>query len=249
MPNARKIRLELPPQPPAYEVGYRKPPAASQFKPGRSGNPKGRPKGARNKRPAPNEERLKAFIIEEAYRTIKVNDGNRQITIPMAQAVVRTLAVNAARGRLRSQQFFATLLSETERANKASYDAWLQAANEYKCLWEQELERRARLGVTGPEPLPHPDDIIIDVATDQVIIKGPMTKEDKADWDRLYDRVEECDSEIREMTEELKGVKNRGVRNKRYRQFLEDQIADEKRFREAIVERIGEPKRRGGAKV
>ena len=32
----------------AYEVGYKKPPVATQFKPGQSGNPKGRPKGAKN---------------------------------------------------------------------------------------------------------------------------------------------------------------------------------------------------------
>ena len=64
----------------------------------------------------------------------------------------------------------------------------LQIAIEYKCNWEQELERRARLGVTGPEPLPHPDDIVIDMKTDRVIIKGPMTKEEKAEWDRMYAR-------------------------------------------------------------
>ena len=33
-----------------YEVGYGKPPEASRFKPGRSGNPKGRPRGSKNKR-------------------------------------------------------------------------------------------------------------------------------------------------------------------------------------------------------
>jgi hypothetical protein len=61
MANDRKVRLELPPSAdsPSYEVGFRRPPVASRFKPGQSGNRKGRPKGARNKRPALNEERLK----------------------------------------------------------------------------------------------------------------------------------------------------------------------------------------------
>src|SRR6202040_1149980 len=104
MPKDRKLRLGPPPtaDPPPYEVGYRKPPAASQFKPGRSGNPKGRPKGARNKRPALNEQRLKTIAIDEAYRTIKVSEGKRQITIAMAQAIRRPLAVTTARGQHRS---------------------------------------------------------------------------------------------------------------------------------------------------
>ena len=36
---------------PGYEVGYGKPPKDTRFKPGQSGNPSGRPKGATNKRP------------------------------------------------------------------------------------------------------------------------------------------------------------------------------------------------------
>jgi hypothetical protein len=136
---------------------------------------------------------------------------------------------------------FATLLSETERANKALSDEWLQTAIEYKRDWDMELERRARLGIAGlPEPVPHPDDIVIDMKTGRVRINGPMTREDKAEWDRMWDHVEECDRSIRELTADLKRC-----RKKQIRKFMEDDIAHEKRIRAIIVDAIGEPRRRG----
>lgn len=239
MSDNRKIRLEPPGKHLDYEVGYGKPPVASRFEPGHSGNPRGRPKGARNRMPALNEERLKAIILEEAYRTIKVSEGQRQVTIPMVKAVVRALAVNAARGQLRSQLLFAKLVSETERANKASREELLQNAFEYKRRWDHELEQRKKFGVQLSDPIPHPDDVIIDVKTGQVRFIGPMTKEDKAKWDSLWDRVEECDEAIALYTNDLKLPEN-----KRYRQSIEQEIAYEKRIRAIIVDGIGEPERR-----
>jgi Family of unknown function (DUF5681) len=209
------------------------------FTPGRSGNPKGRPKGARDKRPGPHEERLKEIVIEEAYRTIRVSEGKRQITVPMAKAVVRALAVNAARGQLRSQQVFTKLLTETERARKTLIDQMFDVPLDYKLKWERELERRKALGVTGPEPLPHPDDVKLDFATSQVTFKGPLTKEDKAEWDRLYDLVEQADREIASLSEKAKRT-----RSKSYRASLEDEIAQLQGARELLVEKIGEPSQR-----
>ena len=125
----------------AFEVGYGKPPATTRFKSGQSGNPKGRPKGSRNKSkmPALNEERMKSILLDEAYRTIKVNEGTGQISVPMAQAVIRSLAVNAAKGNQRAQRLFTELLFTTERENKRLHDEWLDVAMTYKVEWEREL--------------------------------------------------------------------------------------------------------------
>lgn len=42
-----------------YEVGYCKPPEHTRWKPGQSGNPRGRPKGAKNKSRAARERPLR----------------------------------------------------------------------------------------------------------------------------------------------------------------------------------------------
>ena len=87
-----------------YEVGYGKPPKASRFKPGTSGNPGGRPKGSGRAKPADVVvEQMKALVLEEAYRPIQIRDGDKLVELPLVRAVVRSLGLNAAKGQQRSQ--------------------------------------------------------------------------------------------------------------------------------------------------
>ena len=183
-----------------YEVGYGKPPEDSRFKPGVSGNSKGRPRGAKNKLPALNEERLKSIILEEAYRAIRINDGERQVKVPMAQAVMRSVAVNAVKGQQRAQRLFAELLTTTERQNKLAYDEWMDVAINYKVEWERELERRRRFNITDlPDPLPHPDHVVIDFRNGTANVRGPATKEEKAEWDLWIARRSDFEAERDEL--------------------------------------------------
>jgi hypothetical protein len=202
-PDKPTSRPNLPSTRSEYEVGYAKPPLSTRFRRGQSGNPSGRRKGSIKKAaalPALNEERLKTIILEEAYRSISIHDPNGQIDIPMAQAVVRSLAVNAAKGNQRAQRLFTELLTSVERDNKKLHDEWLKTAINYKVEWDEELARRKKFGVEAPLPLPHPDDIIIDMNTGSVRIKGPMTKEDKVKWDQLRDLKATIKLDIEEMT-------------------------------------------------
>lgn len=56
----------------AYEIGYGKPPKHTRFKPGQSGNPRGRPRGARNLRTAIREALQEKIVIRESGRTRKL---------------------------------------------------------------------------------------------------------------------------------------------------------------------------------
>ncbi len=173
------------PQGQHYEVGYGKPPVATRFKPGVSGNPRGRPKGAKTVRSFRHEDRLKRIIRDEAARQVEVREGDRLIRMPVMQAVVGRLAVAAAQGKPREQKLFLELAATVEAADAAEHRDLLETAIAYKVGWEQELARRREQGLTGPEPLPHPDDVVVDLDTGEVAFTGPRTPQEKAAWDAL----------------------------------------------------------------
>lgn len=72
-----------------YEVGYGKPPKATRFKRGQSGNPKGRPKGAKGS---------KANVKRELETKITVREGDRKTTISKAEAAAKRLVASALKG-------------------------------------------------------------------------------------------------------------------------------------------------------
>jgi len=96
----------------AGEVGYGRPPRASQFKPGQSGNPRGRPRGSLNV----------ATILERTLREkLVINEGGRRREITKLEAAVKQLANKAASGDARAIQLLLGLTQAVEeRAVTAS---------------------------------------------------------------------------------------------------------------------------------
>jgi hypothetical protein len=86
---------------PQHEVGYRKPPKHAQFAKGKSGNPKGRPKGSRN---------FATVIQNELKRRVAVTEDGRRKKITKREAVAKQLVNKAAAG---DPKAIPVLLNET----------------------------------------------------------------------------------------------------------------------------------------
>ena len=92
-----------------YDIGYGKPPDHSRFKPGRSGNPRGRPKGKRN---------LRTAILEELNRRVVVREGGKEREVPKWLMALMALNAQAMKGNVRA----ALAVLEMLRTNQENPD-------------------------------------------------------------------------------------------------------------------------------
>ncbi len=69
-----------------YTVGFGRPPVAGRFKPGQSGNPKGRRRGTKN---------LSTLLTDILAEKISVRDGDKVRKISKAEALIHRLVAKA----------------------------------------------------------------------------------------------------------------------------------------------------------
>jgi hypothetical protein len=92
------------------EVGYGLPPLAHQFQKGRSGNPSGRPKGARS---------VSAVIASALSERVTVNVNGKRRSITKLEAAFTQLANKAAGGDRHAAKLIIDLFHQSETRDEA----------------------------------------------------------------------------------------------------------------------------------
>jgi len=84
-----------------FEIGYGKPPKHGQFKKGHSGNPNGRPKGAKN---------LKTELKEELQEKIVLKEGGQAKIVSKQRAMLKSLTAKAVQGDTKAANLLLNLV-------------------------------------------------------------------------------------------------------------------------------------------
>jgi hypothetical protein len=93
------------PEPATERVGYGHPPQSTRFQPGRSGNPKGRPKGCLN---------VRTLLAATLRERVVINENGQRKAVTKLEAALKQLTNKAASGDLRAIVQLVELATEAE---------------------------------------------------------------------------------------------------------------------------------------
>ena len=105
--KARKPSLLTASADPPYEVGYGKPPVASRFKPGQSGNPKGRPE---------HRSSNQSVLEHTLRRKVRVVENGLEQRLENVEVLFRSLVNRAIKGDNRATLLLIRLMEKWQVA-------------------------------------------------------------------------------------------------------------------------------------
>jgi hypothetical protein len=114
----KRVRLSRPKVGRSDDVGYCKPPKRTQFKPGKSGNPKGRRKGVRN---------FSTDVVSTLQSPVKVTKGGRARNVSTQLATLLVLRDRALKGDPKAADHLLDLASRYNTGQQAAATRELEA--------------------------------------------------------------------------------------------------------------------------
>lgn len=124
-----------------YEVGYCKPPKHGQFKPGQSGNPRGRPKGSKN---------FKTDLLEVLKMPVQVGENGRKRKISSQRAGLLRLREKALAGDARALDKLLELARSYNDEDEIP-DQLVRSNSDESILANLEARIRRRVGQGGDD--------------------------------------------------------------------------------------------------
>lgn len=187
-------------------VGYKAPPVEHQFRQGRSGNPRGRPRKTASPSTTADpmlSHNLSDLVMAEAIRPIQIRENGELIELPLIQAVIRSLGVKAVKGDYRAQVAVLSAVKAVQDKTIADRFDLFKTVLEYKDRWEQAFQDCDARGLPRPDPVPHPHEMRVDHRTLEVKYNGPETIDEKARWDRGASMRADALNELAALKDEL----------------------------------------------
>ena len=122
-----------------YEVGYGKPPRHTRFLKGQSGNPRGRPSGAKN---------FTTLLRETLNETVIVTENGGRRKVSKRQAIITQLVNRSATADFRAIKILLDIMRDIERQTEPT----APETSDFSEADEKVLEQiRARFSIGKPE--------------------------------------------------------------------------------------------------
>ncbi len=134
-----------------YEVGFQRPPRHTQFRKGTSGNPKGRPREAKN---------LAAVLEEALAEKVAIVENGRRRKITKRCAMIKQLVNKAASGDLRASRQLTDLefrLNPEGVRQKSGIELMRELAEEARKHLDERARRQELENVSDRESEPAAD--------------------------------------------------------------------------------------------
>jgi hypothetical protein len=128
-----------------YEVGRGKPPRKNRFKPGRSANPKGRPKGSKN---------FATVLAQELNDKMPITENGRSRKVSKREVIAKQWVNKAAGGDLKAGQAVFKGTGELDEAVQPAGPDMAVFDTQQTSLVIEEIVRRIRAMNEGPPPVP-----------------------------------------------------------------------------------------------
>jgi Family of unknown function (DUF5681) len=148
-----------------YKVGPGRPPKEYRFKPGQSGNPKGRKRKAKSLLPD-----LKRLFEQALSEKVTLKQGGKQLTLTMAAAGIKQLVAGYARGDRHARRDVIALADKFGVDLMASHRKEIEdtlAANHRAILYSWVARQKEVTAPSKPSPVFAPPELLDDDTTEQ----------------------------------------------------------------------------------